>query len=47
MARHNEKVAKSDRLQELIAKIDSTPYTNPLKLLEPPQPVQPLPKKSN
>ncbi|MEC4818664.1 MAG: hypothetical protein SAK29_36125 [Scytonema sp. PMC 1069.18] len=47
MTKRNEAGVKSDRLQELIAKVDSTPYTNRLKLLEPPQPIQQLPKKSS
>lgn len=36
----------SDRLQELISRVDSSSNTNRLKLLEPPQPIQQLPKKN-
>ncbi|WP_017746889.1 hypothetical protein [Scytonema hofmannii] len=35
----------SDRLQELISRVDSSSNTNRLKLLEPSQPIQQLPKK--
>jgi hypothetical protein len=41
--KHN---GSSDRLQELISQIDSSSNTNRLKLLEPPQPIQQLPKKN-
>jgi hypothetical protein len=47
MTKRNQTAVKSDRLEELIAKVESAPYTNQLKLLEPPQPIQQLPKKSS
>ncbi|WP_460207745.1 hypothetical protein [Scytonema sp. NUACC21] len=47
MARQHRSIGSSDRLSEIIAKVDSSSNTNRLKLLEPPQPIQQLPKKSN
>ncbi|KAF3888522.1 MULTISPECIES: hypothetical protein [Nostocales] len=39
--------SSSERLQELISRVDSSCNTNRIKLLEPPQPIQQLPKKSS
>ncbi|MUG99143.1 hypothetical protein F7734_45385 [Scytonema sp. UIC 10036] len=35
----------SDRLMEIISRVDSSSNTNRLKLLEPPQPIQQMPAK--
>ncbi|WP_017316123.1 hypothetical protein [Mastigocladopsis repens] len=47
MKREYRPTVVNDRLRDIIAQVESTPNTNHLKLLEPSQPVQLLPKSSS
>jgi hypothetical protein len=47
MKREHRPTVVNDRLRDIIAHVESTSHTNHLKLLEPSQPVQTLPKNSS
>ena len=47
MKRQHRPTVVNDRLRDIIAHVESTSQTNHLKLLEPSQPVQILPKNSS
>ncbi|WP_169156092.1 hypothetical protein [Brasilonema bromeliae] len=46
MKREHRPTVVNDRLRDIIAQVESTSDTNYLKLLEPSQPIQILPKTS-
>jgi hypothetical protein len=47
MKREHRPTVVNDRLRDIIAHVESTSNTNHLKLLEPSEPVQTLPKNSS